>query len=75
MSGSRRALDSPKEQTFPSAPAYEQAAYHRQSSLISLAFAGVVENATIEPMVAKPPNSNAVHIKKVFMAISPMAIS
>jgi hypothetical protein len=44
--------------------------YPMQSSN-SQAAADEVENATIEPMVAKPPNSNAVQMIKAFMVCSP----
>jgi hypothetical protein len=45
--------------------------YQLQSLCSSQAAAGEVENATIAPMVLKPPNSNAVQMIKAFMVCSP----
>ena len=45
--------------------------YQLQSLPSSQAAAGAVEKATMEPMVPKPPNSNAVQMIRVFMAILP----
>ena len=45
--------------------------YQLHSFPNSQAAAGAVEKATIEPMVPKPPNSNAVQMIRVFMAVLP----
>ncbi len=51
----------------------EQRAYQPQRSLCTMshAAAGAVEKATIDPMVANPPNNNAVQMMRAFMMSSP----
>jgi len=48
--------------------------YQLHSFPNSQAAAGAVETATIEPMVARPPNSNAVQMIRVFMAVLQMSV-
>ena len=45
------------------------AQYYQLHSFFSSQAAAAVEKATIEPMVAKPPNNNAVQMIRVFMAV------
>ena len=51
-----------------------RAVYYQLHSFPSSQAAAAVEKETIEPMVPKPPNSNAVQMIRVFMAVLQLSV-